>query len=990
MCLLLLLAAIAALYPPVFQAGLRNLAKLIAWGNGIELEIGNVTGSVLEPIAFTAVKMKSASPYGTVSTLGIGRLEASFSAENLLLKRGVGWLRKLVLEDVDAAMELTPAPPVPETSKAATEPPETRKASWFPFPASIEVLRANLTVRQGGNLFRFGDFRLSTSDVEAGELYVDEIEIHEPWLTKRFVKVAGTVAMRGERIILGDVALDPDTKIEGASASLPDLLKGSLAMDFDIAAFGGKIRGGVNSVSRKGGHLNFEATGSFSQISIATLAGFLDSPDIAGGVIKEGKFTFSGSPRDPERATLSTRLEATDFRWGERQWNSLVLGATMVERRLQLHEFRLQQAHNALSLKGEIAIPGTGGDWLQSEFTFDIKAQIDNLTELSALFGPGFADMAGKLTIDGAVRGHNRLFDGQLIISGSRLSYRTAPLDVLQAAIKLNGNELEIVHCEFAHKDDYLRGKGTLNIFGERQYSGEIKATIADLALYSAFMQPPVAPQAFAGGLSVTWSGDGSARAHSGAFQAQLKKVRPLVPTAANAFVLDADLEATYAPQNIFFSKFVLGNGNTSFAATVTASPASLNLQTIRVLHKKNVCLEGDALLPINVWGAWQNPTSTEFWKSDGECKLKLTAKNLDLHETLALSGRDLAMKGEITGTLTTEGTLASPVASGQAKLTKGEIPIAAGIVATEAAVSLADQNLAVEKFVGRIAACDFSASGNVDLHNRIDPGLKLNVQSRATNVAPRDFVKLRADLDLDVAGSWSAARVSGTARLTNAEVSAKLDWLSLILFEKHRDFEIDPPLTISQAPFNNWNLDVQVTSAAPLKLSGNLGVARPDLSIRGLAAEPDLAGNIVFEKMAFSSGTTAVTVERAAFHFEKPKPRLPILDVHCTARASGYDIDCYLFGSLDEKQVLLASNPPLPEQTIFRLLVRGFAPKSAAEQLPDFLEGVPFTLDCPFLPDGKDQANTLFNMPTSEDTGFSLHSALCPPQRLEEGTTGE
>src|SRR5439155_9742578 len=121
----------------------------------------------------------------------------------------------------------------------------------------------------------------------------------------------------------------PAVTLQNLSTDIIELARGRLRMSFALAAFGATISGGIKNIAQDE-HLNFESTGTFLNISVAQLAAFLGED--ADGTIKEGKFTFTGSLRNLPKATLSTRLEATDFRWEQRQWNSLVLGATVVNR----------------------------------------------------------------------------------------------------------------------------------------------------------------------------------------------------------------------------------------------------------------------------------------------------------------------------------------------------------------------------------------------------------------------------------------------------------------------------------------------------------------------------------------------------------------------------------------------------------------------------------------------------------------------------------
>ena len=208
--------------------------------------------------------------------------------------------------------------------------------------------------------------------------------------------------------------------ITSASADLAKLLQGRLEMKFSLAAFSGAIGGDLKSGAREE-HLIFDGSGNFSNISVAQLGAFFGQD--AGGSIKGGTFTFHGSPRDLARATFTTRFEAADFRWGARRWNSLVAGATYVNRRLLIPEFALRQSHNSLTLKGETGIPEDWSRWWQTDFSFQIDAKIDCPQRALRPARPRFGDIYGSLAVDGSIQGANSSFNGQFIASGEHLSF---------------------------------------------------------------------------------------------------------------------------------------------------------------------------------------------------------------------------------------------------------------------------------------------------------------------------------------------------------------------------------------------------------------------------------------------------------------------------------------------------------------------------------------------------------------------------------------
>ena len=85
-----------------------------------------------------------------------------------------------------------------------------------------------------------------------------------------------------------------------------------------------------------------------------------------------------------------------------------------------------------------------------------------------------------------------------------------------------------MANLDLVNNDDFVRGHGVLNILGPKQYWGEFHAAIADLAAYASILQKPILPEPLAGGAIIDWSGEGSAKGHSGKFSGRLNKIRTL------------------------------------------------------------------------------------------------------------------------------------------------------------------------------------------------------------------------------------------------------------------------------------------------------------------------------------------------------------------------------------------------------------------------------------------------------------------------------
>lgn len=889
----LLLLAIGLLFEPhCFRFAFAHVLRLEAWRCGIDAQMRAVEGSLFEPVTVRDSVWIYESAQGTISRLEIKTARAEFSWRDLFSRGSAAWFRQLTIEDASGKIQ------IPLEAPAASEPRDRFRlprpqGRWLPPAERIEARGVDFMFQSDGDYVRLEGASFTVSEVEPGRIEVKRLAIKQPWLNRTFHGVQGTTKLDESKAEIAAVTLEPGVEIQNLAAELAHLARGRLDLVLRLNAFGGGIVIETQTVPRDQ-QLTFEAQGDFSNIALGQLATFLGLPNAAGGTIKQGQFKFRGSPQNPAKATASLRLEATNFQWDSRQWDSLVLGATLLEGRVQIPELTLHQGHNHLRLlNGEFALPAAAQQWWQSEFAFNVTAKLDNLTELSALLLPEFKFAAGKATIDGAVRGRNQQFDGQLIVAGSDLTWRNAPIDDLHATLKLNGNELQLANLAIFNDGDYVRGRGVVNILGDKQYWGELRASIDDLGRYAAILQKPIVPEPMAGGAIINWSGEGSAKGHTGKFFARLRKLRSLGASAARLHPINAELEGTYAPGSMLFSQFALADDESSFTANVAVGNKALTLQGIRFLRGKTLELEGDALLPLDVWKTWPN-TSLETLLDDTTVgRLTLTAHGLDLHAFAQLSGFVFPLEGLVRGKISAEGPLGAIKSSGQFALSKATIPLGwTGLLLSgvEGAATLDGQTLTLAKFGGRHPAGDFNVTGTIDFTRLRDPALQLSATSERTELTffrgltpPGDDLdngnttalhagpgidgaKLTTALALQISGPASTAQVTGAAQMQTLAIDLLPD-LAPVLLETAA---LTPPavFTLPSQPWKHWQFEVTARIPEPLPLSTQPGTVRVDLKLVGAGAQPQLIGSVQFAGVQARTGSTAVTVEEGTVEF--------------------------------------------------------------------------------------------------------------------------
>ncbi len=959
---------------------------------------------MLEPLVLRNSVWIYESNTGPVTRMEIGAATAEFSWRNLLPRSTGRWFQRLTIRDVTGKIQFPLEAPevsaIPRTISWHLPQPGGR---WMPAPERIEAVGVDFIFQSNGDYVRLTDTDFTLSDVEAGTIRAGQLAIKQPWLNRIFHDVRGATAIQDAEVEVANLVLAPDVHVRDLSAKLAALARGELNLSLWLDAFGGEIRVDAETLSSQR-PFSFEATVNFKQISIGKLATFLLISEAAGGTIKQGTFKFRGPPQKLAKATASLRLEATNFQWESRQWDALVLGASLMDGRVQIPELALAQGHNRLNLNGEMALPQPGVEWWQSEFSVNIAAKIDNLTELSALMLPEFQYAAGKANIDGSIRGKDQQFNGQLIVSGSKLKWHNAPIEELHAGVKLNGNEFQLTNVSLFNNGDYLRGHGVVNIIGDKQYWGEIHASIEDLDKYAALLEKPIVPEPLAGGAIIDWSGEGSAKGHSGTFSARLRMLRSLGTTAALLHPINADLDGTYAPGSMLFSRFMLSDDDSSFTANVGVGNKALSVKGIKLYHQQALWLEGDAVLPLDVWNSWPNTTLATLLDDHTVTNVNLTAYNLGLHEASLLTGFKFPIEGVVLGNLVAEGTLTGLKTSGKFTLDKAQIPLGwtgEMLSKVEAEATLDGQILTVKKFAGRHLSGDFAASGQVTLANVRDPELKLSVATQKTIVSV--FQKRNNSVSAVIRG---ASDVSGTVTHPKLSGSLILDSLDLLVpgveewflpeaqpvrttLLENQFAALPPVFRWRNGLMAGWELALNVTTEPATAARWTAGAIEGDkmgvtLQMSGTVSDPRLAGEVTLDggrRGQMWGGTIArplpveVTprtglsvaidprfihgpfLEHVQFQFRQDFPRNPSILGLARGTAYGEPYEIVVTGTVQYPMRTILSVPPLTE----KLVMKSLSETAPVDESPPglslnmvastaFTEGIPI-VDWPPIP---------------------------------------
>ena len=350
-------------------------------------------------------------------------------------------------------------------------------------PETLTVAKLETRVETGPSLILLRNASLSASETEPGRFTAAELMITSPWVRQTFSQLRGATHWEGNRLTLAGLTLTHGLDLQAATVDLARLGNRRMGLQFDVDAFGGKLRANI-SHEWHSRHTNWKIAGGATDLSLAQISDALGFAGRVNGLLHACNFTFRGNLAEPDRTTASLWGELTGLTWRDRTAEALMLGAALYNRKIQLQQLYIRQKSNQFNLSGEAALPATSAEWLRPDFRGNIAASINQLGEFLALFGANPADFAGKISIQGSMDTHARNFGGNLAIEGASLTFFKYDIDSFTAKVTLKPSELEIERFDLVRKSDTLSGEGKIGLSPEHEYSGTLDAWTNDLGDY--------------------------------------------------------------------------------------------------------------------------------------------------------------------------------------------------------------------------------------------------------------------------------------------------------------------------------------------------------------------------------------------------------------------------------------------------------------------------------------------------------------------------
>jgi translocation and assembly module TamB len=299
----------------------------------------------------------------------------------------------------------------------------------------------------------------------------------------------------------------------------------------------------------------------------------------------------------------------------------------------------------------------------------------------------------------------------------------------------------------------------------------------------------------------------------------------------------------------------------------------------------------------------------------------------------LSLVAPDIELQGRLTIDARASGSLDKPALSGSVRMEKGKYRLTGlGIILDEVdlTVTLRESRGDLEgraKFGGG----ELVAGGSFNVAGLSVKDFRVSVQGRRVRLPTFQDFRVIANADLVVTAAPSGNAIRGEVVLLNATYFKDFDITLSDLLARSRPS--------GSALVEEWKektaLEIHIVSSESMELRNKAArlTGTVDLVARGTVAEPTLLGQVAFDEGGrFTFRGVRYDIESGTVTFASTRGLAPILDIHARAEVKGYDLTVSLVGTWPRIQMSFSSDPPLPNETIFALLLTGTTPSTGSQ----------------------------------------------------------
>ena len=643
----------------------RQLVEVALARQGLAFQATSLRAGAFAPVVIEDVSIRPSQPDVGGALVNAARVEVLWNGLGSLFSGRENWIRSLSVDGMNVLLDSQRLDIAASRSEVGLVDAASLIGLFAPGGAWPDVIE----IRSGrgeilGENFRhvFEGVNLLLNSQAHGRLRVETVSVQVGAFNKVFGPFsAPTTWDRGDASLAG---LDLLPGVTLTDMSLRPGTRSGPSLSFSARVFGGGLRGDVSLAKGARGRA-WDIAVFGSNIAMDGIPALFDLPGQARGTLVEGRFTFRGDTARPADAEASLRVLAKDFRWNERGWDSLEIGASLIHRRLLVSNFDLRQKENKVTVNGEISLAEGWSKISESPFLANVRANIQELDSLAGLLGGSLGKASGQLTAEGSLSGRPGSLDGFLGIRGSGIVYHAIPVERMNLEILFRKKQVDLVRCEMVSGQDTLHAKGTVALAAPHDYSAELRANLQEAATYVRPFYSEGEGAVSGGAMGIEWKGQGMSGAHSGEFTVELSKFASSLTPAG----LTGRFAGAYSPENLYFSDLDLENGNMHLRTRANLSASGLTFEGVELTLASKPLLSGSAFLPVDAFAIARGADwKAAVLKSNNMYFQANTPAEIDLRDLLRLAGQDLPLVGSFKVQLEGSGPPSKPHISAQIK----------------------------------------------------------------------------------------------------------------------------------------------------------------------------------------------------------------------------------------------------------------------------------------------------------------------------------
>lgn len=282
---------------------------------------------------------------------------------------------------------------------------------------------------------------------------------------------------------------------------------------------------------------------------------------------------------------------------------------------------------------------------------------------------------------------------------------------------------------------------------------------------------------------------------------------------------------------------------------------------------------------------------------------------------------------GSASGRLEISGTVGAPRANGSLAVKDGKFSMAGlDVQKSDLVLEFEGARARIAQFRGEVGGGSFEVSGSIGLDVPSDPAWDVRVRAENIPLVPERGINLLANADISAAGNNAGGRLAGTLRVVGGKIAQHLEATPGLPSVPTRSEEKPRMAAGLPEPFARWDLDLKVSADPPIPISGRFadGAIIPNLTLTGTPSAPVPVGRIALRDVTAFLPFMTMTIPDGRVDFFPDEPWVPVLDIRAEAVTPEGTLRAFAFGPLDERKLILRSDPPRPQDLLVRLLAEG------------------------------------------------------------------